>query len=233
VNYRKTIAACVVAAAAVATAITPGAASAAPDEGRSILEVLQADGNRLDKNWGDFDITHKFMTDAIAEGPGLIFKGSPRSAREINEAFAALADGSYELTAFLPTDRAWRRVLVDMEPEGPVAKKQVDPTEKAVYAELRGVVGGTSPIWQFILLNQIVPEQKLNYRQLRQSDGDQLETAIGGYLEVDKGSRGRVFLRDEAPFKDMVVKRNTTDINKGNPQIAHAVKRISVPFFLS
>ena len=100
-NFRKTIAAAMVAAAAAAVAVAPGTASAqgGAAEGRSLMKVLQADGNKLDKTWGDFDITHRAVTTVLEAKPG--------------SAVAVLADGSTRLTAFVspklsPTIQATR-----------------------------------------------------------------------------------------------------------------------------
>jgi hypothetical protein len=155
-NFRRTIAAAMVAAAAAAVAVAPGTASAegGAAESRSLMKVLEADGNQLDKTWGDFDITHRMIAVVLRDNPG--------------SALGALSDGGITLTALLPTDRAWRRVLVEVAPRNAVSRAK-NPTERAVYDALGAEVG--NPFIEYILLSHVVPERKLNLAKLKTMDG--------------------------------------------------------------
>ena len=68
---------------------------------------------------------------------------------------AVLADGSTRLTAFLPTDRAFRRLVRDLTGTAPA-------TERAVFAATATL--GVDTIEQ-VLLYHVVPGQTLTARQ--------------------------------------------------------------------
>src|SRR4051794_4641078 len=71
------------------------ASAQAPKLGNtSLAKVLAADGHKFDKNWGDFDIL-----DAAVSA---VLKAKPKSAVKI------LTQGKKPVTAFLPTDAAFR-----------------------------------------------------------------------------------------------------------------------------
>jgi hypothetical protein len=86
---------------ALAATSVLGAAPAHAAPGTTCLaDVLAADGNQLDRNWGDFDIVEKAVYAVLAAKPD-----SP---------VAVLADGDVRLTAFVPTDRAFRSLVADL-----------------------------------------------------------------------------------------------------------------------
>ena len=90
-------------AATVATAVPAQAATAtgAPRTGTtSLATVLAADGNRFDRNWRDFDIVDRAVTTVLQAKP--------------DSAVAVLAGGAEPVTAFLPTDRAFRVLVEDL-----------------------------------------------------------------------------------------------------------------------
>ena len=99
---KKRFLASVVAVAAVGATVVaaPASASSPPTGERSLATVLAADGNRFDRNWNDFDILDKAVTTVLTAKPDSPVK--------------VLADGSQPLTAFLPTDRAFRRLVTDL-----------------------------------------------------------------------------------------------------------------------
>ena len=73
------------------------ASTSAPTGTRSLAEVLTSDGNRFDHNWYDYDIVTEAVLALIAAKPS-----SP---------VALLADGSVPLTAFIPNDRAFQKLV--------------------------------------------------------------------------------------------------------------------------
>ena len=91
-------------APALALALAATAFAAAPANAYkgevSLVEVLGADGVDLDHNWNDFDIVEAAAFAVLAEKP--------------TSAVGVLADGSVKLTAFMPTDRAFRRLVHDL-----------------------------------------------------------------------------------------------------------------------
>ena len=67
---------------------------------RSLAAVLAKDGAGFDRNWNDFDIVDNAVTAVLTAKPG--------------SAVGVLADGKVALTAFLPTDRAFRNLASDL-----------------------------------------------------------------------------------------------------------------------
>ena len=94
-------------AAVLALSATALATPAAADSPRaqalgttSLAEVLAADGSDFDKNWKDFDILDAAVTAVLAD--------------DEDSAVAVLADGKTKLTAFAPTDKAFRMLVKDL-----------------------------------------------------------------------------------------------------------------------
>ena len=119
---------------AVAVAPADAAEPAATRAGtRSLATVLAADGNKFDRTWGDFDVLDRAVRTVLAAKP--------------DSAVAVLADGNTRLTAFLPTDRAFRRLVRDLTGTAPA-------TERAVFTAAATL--GVDTIEQ-VLLFHVVP----------------------------------------------------------------------------
>jgi uncharacterized surface protein with fasciclin (FAS1) repeats len=193
--------------AAVTLAAAP-AATAAPHREGSLVRVLAADGNRLDHNWEDFDILEKAV--------GRVLAAKPKSS------VGVLADGGTALTAFLPTDRAFRRLVTDV-----TGKRR--GTERGVLRALNRTVD--VPTLESVLLYHVVPGATLTYRQARHADGARLKTALpGGVLTVNVTKRHNVFLVDaDRNDRDPRVLRAAKNLNRGNKQIAHGINRVLRP----
>ena len=129
------------------TALPAAPASAAPGQ-RSLATVLAADGHHFDRKWGDFDILDKAVMTVLAAKP--------------DSAVGVLADGSSALTAFLPTDRAFRRLVHDLTGKRP-------RTEKATFNRLAKVAGVDTI--EAVLLYHVVPGATITYSQAKASDG--------------------------------------------------------------
>ncbi len=201
-----------IAAAAVAggTALAaPAATAAAPEGTTSLAEVLAADGNRYDRNWDDFDIVEKAVR--------LVLKNKPSSD------VAVLADGDTALTAFVPTDRAFRKLVRSLAGDAP-------DSERGVFRAVKSVADVDT--LETVLLYHVVPGATVTYAQARKADGAALTTAQGGDLTV-KVSSGSVKLKDADPdaanARVIVALKN---LNKGNQQIAHGINRVLRPLDL-
>src|SRR3954451_18222517 len=129
---------------------------------RSLAAVLAKDGSGFDHNWNDFDITDNAVATVLKEKPG-----SP---------VAVLADGNTALTAFLPTDRAFRRLATDLT--GKHYK-----SESAVFTDLATQLGVKTI--ESVLLYHVVPRATITYRQALCSDGTKLTTAAGPTIQVN------------------------------------------------
>jgi uncharacterized surface protein with fasciclin (FAS1) repeats len=194
--------------ALVATA-GPATATAAPRPGeQSLVTVLDRDGDRFDRTWGDFDIVHRAATTVLGAKP--------------DSAVAALADGGAALTAFLPTDRAFRKLVRNV-----TGAEQPLRSERAVF----DAVASTYDVdtIEAVLLYHVVPGATVTYRQARKADGAALATAAGAPVRVDVRGH-RVWLRDaDKDDANPRVLRWARDVNKGNRQVAHAVNRVLRP----
>ncbi len=188
----------------------PGAsARTTSDKGtRSLATVLAADGHRFDHRWNDFDI--------LDASVGAVLAAKPHSA------VAVLADGSTPLTAFLPTDYAFRRLAHDLTGRWYLS-------EARVFHTLAGALDVDTI--ESVLLYHVVPGSTITYRAAQHSNGAALTTALEGAkvtVRVHRGPARRVALLDLDPNAPnaVVVSRN---INRGNLQIAHAVSRVLRP----
>ena len=197
-----------VAAGALASAAVIGAApaQAAPTGTTSLAEVLAADGNKLDGNWGDFDIVEKAVYAVLEAKPG-----SP---------VAVLADGDTALTAFVPTDRAFRKLVTDLTGDRMA-------TEKGVLRTLTTLVDVDTI--ETVLFYHVVPGATIRYAQAKAADGAALDTAQGGTLKVNVVGDA-VRLKDaDTNDQNATVIPAAKNLNKGNKQIAHGIDRVLRP----
>jgi uncharacterized surface protein with fasciclin (FAS1) repeats len=206
-------AAALAATALAAAALVPGpsAQARAPHLGKtSLATVLAADGLAFDDNWEDFDVLDQAVHDVLAAKPD-----SP---------VALLADGRVRLTAFAPTDRAFRKLVTAVAGSRPSSEQQT-------YDVLSTV--GVDTI-ESVLLYHVVPGAPITYRQAKMADGAELTTANGATLRVDYRPRsGKVLLVDQdTNARNAFVYRALKNINEGNRQIAHGVSQVLRPIDL-
>lgn len=192
----------------IATALPASAhTGAANAKGTSSLAALLAkDGSGFDRNWNDYDIVDNAVSAVLAAKPA-----SP---------VAVLADGSVPLTAFLPTDRAFRRLAHDLTGKW-------YGSEAKVFGALAGALGVDTV--ENVLLFHVVPGAAIGYRQALRSNGAMLNTALSGTTVTVKVScRFIVSLRDNDrnDRNPVVVAPN---LNRGNVQIAHGINRVLRP----
>jgi len=204
----RTTSAIAAAALGVATLVSPSASADASTTGtRSLAAVLAKDGNHFDHNWSDFDV--------VDRAAHAVLKAKPDSA------VGVLAQGSKRVTAFLPTDRAFRRLVTDLTGKRPA-------TERATYRAL--TKAANLDTIETVLLYHVVPGATITYRQALKAGGAKLETALpGGELGV-RLRHHRVWLVDaDKNDRNARVIPGLANINKGNRQIAHGVDRVLRP----
>ena len=192
-------------AATALTGLTTAPANAAPGT-TSLAEVLAADGNKFDKNHGDFDIVDRAVRTVLAAKPD-----SP---------VAVLADGDTRVTAFIPTDRAFIRLVKDVAGTAP-------ETEKAAFQAVAGF--GVDTV-EAVLLYHVVPGVTINSKKAAESDGAELTMASGGIVTVHVSDQG--IRLEDADTDDRDPRVTVTNINKGNKQIAHGINRVLRPINL-
>lgn len=205
----RKLAAGIVAASAVALIATATPANAATGS-KPLSEVLLADGNQFDSNWHDYDI----VTEAVLA----VLAAKPDSAVKV------LTDGQVALTAFVPNDRAFQKLVKSISGKTP-------SSEAKTFAAVAGL--GIDTV-ETVLLYHVVPGATITAKQAVKSNGASLTTAAGSPILVKvSGSRSHktVKLSDLDPNA-----RNprviAVDINKGNAQIAHGIDRVLRPLDL-
>lgn len=187
-----------------ALAAAPAAQAADRDRTTSLAQVLAADGHRFDKKWGDLDILDAAVMAVLDAKP--------------DSAVGILAKKKAKLTAFLPTDRAFRQLAKDLTGTAP-------KTEKATFNALAEAAG--IDVIETVLLYHVVPGATLNSGKVAKSDGAKLTTAQGGTVTVDVRKKF-IALKDADPdLRDPRVV--AVDVNKGNPQIGHVIDRVLLP----
>ena len=205
----RTLAATLAATALLgAGVLAPATANAAPKAAeptgtRSLASVLTADGNRFDRNAGDYDI----LTEAVLA----VLEAKPDSR------VAVLADGNVALTAFLPNDLSFKLLARDLT-------GRYRSSEKATFSALVKAAGVDTV--EQVLLYHVVPGATIDSRTALRSDGAALTTAQGSTFTVDVLSKrlGLVQLRDQDRNDvDPFLVPGKLDVNKGNKQIAHGV----------
>lgn len=195
-------------ALAAGGALAAAPAVAAPGT-TSLASVLAADGNRFDRNWDDFDIVDRAVNRVLAKKPG--------------SAVAVLADGDTAVTAFIPSDRAFRRLVFDL------AGARLEG-ERGVWRAVKGVAD--TDTLETILLYHVVPGATVTYQQARRADGAALATAADG-ATVEVKVVKRVSLIDaDTDDKNARVIVPARNINRGNAQIAHGINRVLRPIDL-
>lgn len=206
---RKHLIASVAATALGVVALAPSAASAHDGPGMTLADILLADSahddeNGFDRNWRDYDI----VTEALLLFPDLT---------------AAADDPDAELTAFLPNDRAFRKLVKDITGERP-------RTEADTFAAVASL--GVDTV-KTVLTYHIVPAS-ISFHDALGADGAELTTLQGGTVEVDV--KGRWHKR---------VKLIDADTNDRNPKViagdlggaavngyAHGINRVLRPIDL-
>lgn len=194
------------AALALCASLAPaGAANAAND--RPLSKVLTSDSNKFDSNSHDYDIVTEAVLAVLAAKPDSPVK--------------VLTEGKTRLTAFVPNDLAFHRLVKALTGSNP-------KSEKAAFTTVAGL--GIDTV-ETVLLYHVVPGATITAAQALKSDGASLTTAQGGKIKVDvvgSGSHRVIKLRDGAtdlPNPKVVA----PNINKGNKQIAHGIDRVLMP----
>lgn len=193
------------AAALGAVAVAPATASAqtAPTLAEILLSDSATDGaDGFDHNWHDYDI----VTQAVLLFPQLV---------------AAAGNPDAELTAFLPNDRAFRKLVKDVTGMRP-------RTEADTFAAVASLGTDTVlAVLQYHLLGTAIP-----FSAAVQADGAVLTTLAGGTIEVDVKGRKyhpRVILID-ADANDRDPRVMAADLGgAASNGYAHGIDRVLRP----
>ncbi|GAA0266431.1 fasciclin domain-containing protein [Cryptosporangium japonicum] len=202
----------VTAAALLATAVAAAPASATgkptPKGNKSLAAVLTADKSGFDRNSKDFDI----LTAAVQA----VLKAKPNSPVKV------LADGKTPLTAFVPTDAAFQRLVADLK------GTHHWTSEKQAFTAVAGL--GIDTV-EAVLLYHVIPGATIDKAAALKSNGAKLKTAAGATIQVcvDGHWKNKTIRLVDADWNDRDPRVVVADINKGNKQIAHAIDRVLRP----
>ena len=190
-------------AALPASATGPKGGSAEP---ASLAAVLTADGNTFDRKALDHDV----LTQAVLA----VLEAKPSSPVSV------LTQARTPVTAFLPNDRAFARLVKDLTGTKPASEE----------AAFRAVAGLGIDTVETVLLYHVVPGATLTAKDALAADGTALTTAQGGTVTVRVPVAGLPLVTlvdaDRDDRNPLVVR---FDINKGAPQIAHGVSAVLRP----
>jgi len=170
-----------------------------------LSEVLDLGNPKFDKNSGDFDIfTSVFLDVWIANS---------------KSAVAAITDGNVKLTAFVPTDRAFRKLVKDL------TGKNIK-SERAVADAVMSL--GAKTVEKVLLYHVVLGDPILSPAAL-QANGAQLSMASGETVGVTVNGTTIKLADKSASSKDALVLLNKVDINQGSTQVAHGINRVLLP----
>jgi uncharacterized surface protein with fasciclin (FAS1) repeats len=172
---------------------------------KSLASILTAKSS-YDKNRNNFDI----LTAAVLA----VLTAKPDSAVKV------LTDGDVALTAFIPTDGAFMKLV----------KALTKKTPKSESAAFKVVAGLGIDTVESILLYHVVPGDAILSPAALKANGATLTTALAGKT-IKVGVKGtKITLNDyNKKLANPFVNLNQVDINKGNKQIAHGIDFVLLP----
>ena len=174
----------------------------------SLASVLLASGGGgYNHSWKDYNI----LTHAVLA----VLKAKPNSPVKV------LTDGNVALTAFIPDDAAFQRLVKDIS--GTWVGNEQD-----VFNAVAGL--GIDTV-ETVLLYHVVPGATITAKDALKANGVSLATAQGGKVTVRvKWHTIRLADADTNSRDPKVV---VADLNKGNKQIAHGIDRVLRPIDLA
>jgi uncharacterized surface protein with fasciclin (FAS1) repeats len=201
----KRFAAVALAAALVASPASMASSQASDLKMLPLTEVLNLDNPKFDKSWGDFDVFTSVFLD--------VWIAKPKSA------VSAISDGTVKLTAFVPTDKAFQRLVKAL-----TGKKL--KSEKAVADAVMSL--GANTVEKVILYHVVLGDPILSPAAL-QANGAQLATAGGETLGVQVNGTTINLIDKSDATKNALVILSKVDINKGTTQVAHGINQVLLP----
>ncbi|MCB0909705.1 MAG: fasciclin domain-containing protein [Nocardioidaceae bacterium] len=199
-------------AATGALALAPAATASGSPGTTPLSDVLLADGDTFDNNKWDYDIVTQAVLTVI-------------DAKGGDTPVALLTQGDVALTAFIPRDIAFYRLVKDLTGSWPSSEQEAFN----VVASL-----GVDTV-EKVLLYHVVPGGPIDSAAALGADGARLATADGGntfkvnVITRPKGSFGIKLVDKDPGLRNPWVIKTQLDINKGNLQIAHGISRVLIP----
>lgn len=192
----------------IAISTTPLTTAAADEETLKttpLVELLNLKSASFDSNLADFDIFTALFMDVW----GLI----PES--DIQQ----ITMGSDALTAFIPNDRAFRRLVTfltgkTLSNESNIAMAVMNLGEETVES---------------VLLYHIVPNVTISSDQALSSNGVALQSLSGDSFTVKVSGSTVTLVDKKSKHTNPVVLSAKADLNAGNLQIAHGINQVLLP----
>lgn len=201
----KRLAVVATATALLFSPMTVAKAEGEPLKAMPLTEILNLQGASFDRNFNDFDVFTAVWMDVWGQIP--------------NSPIQAISSGDVALTAFVPTDRAFQRVVKHLT--GKTVK-----TEAGIAAAVLSL--GAETVEKVILYHVVIGDPILSPAAL-QANGTKLTTATTQTLGV-RVSGTTITLVDKHPkHTNAVVQLNLVDLNKGNKQVAHGINQVLLP----
>lgn len=203
---KKKLAAVLATTAVAASTLATTAPAEAAHGTRSLAQVLAADGTRFDNNKRDYDILEAAVLAVLDAKP--------------NSPVKVLTQGRTKVTAFLPSDVAFQRLVQALTGSRP-------GSERATFDAVAGL--GIDRV-ETVLLYHVIPNKTLNSPRVLAARGTRVKTAQGGTIRVTV-AKGKVSLGDldrNATNPNVVV----LDVNRGNRQVGHGINRVLRPLDL-
>lgn len=201
----KRYAALVAASALVLSPISPAKAEEEALKTMPLTEVLNLPRASFDDNLGDYDIFTQLFMDVWGALP--------------DSAVSAISQGDVALTAFVPTDRAFRKLVRHLTGTAP-------KNEEAIAAA--ALTLGAATLEKVILYHVVVGDPILSPAAL-EANGAVLNTAAGQTFRVKVEGTKITLIDKSKKHKNAVVLLSKVDINKGNKQVAHGINQVMLP----
>lgn len=198
--------AAIVATGALAVSGSAPAVADEHDDKTSLADVLDISNQAFDSDNTDFDI----LTGAI----NAVLEAKPESAVSV------LADADTAVTAFIPTDGAFRKLVWQM---GEHDWQTI--SEQAVFSAVAGL--GIDTV-ETVLLHHVVVGPAIDLKTAVGADGAALDSAAGQDLNVEVGTSLRID-GSYGGYWSAKVSLARTDINDGNDQLAHVINNVLMP----
>jgi uncharacterized surface protein with fasciclin (FAS1) repeats len=191
-----------------ATALVAAPAAQAANDGTESLATALAVGQaKFDMDDKDFDVLTKAIEAVLAAKP--------------DSAVKVLADGTTALTAFIPTDRAFKNL----------ASALSNKTIKTEAGAFKIVAGLGIDTVETVLLYHVVPGATIMSGDALKANGAKLKTAVPNkVIRVKVTSAPAIILGDyNTSLANPRVNLDQVDINKGNKQVAHGINAVLMP----
>ena len=201
--------------AAVALVVSPLSVAQAEDEAveatsivlstMPLTEVLNLSRAGFDDDLGDYDIfTYLFME---------VWGAKPLSA------VGVISDGYVPLTAFIPTDRAFRKLTTAIT--GKVLKNESVIANTVMSLGVKAV--------EQVLLYHVVLGAPIESPTALQANGAVLTSANDQTFKVNVSGTVITLVDKDKTRKNAVVLLGKVDINSGHTQVAHGINQVMLP----